>query len=37
MRLYYPKLMATIVKVLLYKKEENLACLLTAYYELALD
>ena len=29
--------MATIVKVMLYRKEESLACLLTAYYELALD
>ena len=33
-RLNFPCLMATIVKVLLYKEEEKLACLLTAYYEI---
>ncbi len=37
MRLYFPKLMADIVKILLHKKEQKLACLLTAYYELCLD
>ena len=36
-RLYFPCLMANIIKVLLFKKEEKLACLLTAYYELSLD
>jgi hypothetical protein len=29
--------MANIVKILLYRGEEKLACLLTAYYEIALD
>ena len=29
--------MANIIKVLLFKKEEKLACLLTSYYELSLD
>ena len=36
-RIYFPNLMSTIVKILLYKEEEDLACLLTAYYELSLD
>ena len=35
-RLNFPVLMATIVKILLYRKEEKLACLLTAYYEIEL-
>ena len=29
--------MSNIVQVLLYKKEQKLACLLTAYYELSLE
>lgn len=29
--------MASIVKILLYKKEQKLACFLTAYYELSLE
>lgn len=29
--------MANIVKILLYKKEEKLACILTAYYELSIE
>lgn len=29
--------MANIIKILLYKKEENLACLLTAYYEISIE
>ena len=33
-RINFPCLMATIVKVLLFKGEEKLACLLTAYYEI---
>ena len=37
MRLYFPVFMCNIVKVLLHKKEQKLACLLTAYYELSLD
>jgi len=36
-RIQFPCLMANIVKILLFKKEEKLACLLTAYYELSLD
>ena len=35
-RLNFPALMATIVKILLYREEEKLACLLTAYYEIEL-
>jgi len=29
--------MANIIKILLYKKEEYLACLLTAYYEISIE
>ena len=36
-RLFFPCLMANIIKVLLCKNEEKLACLLTSYYELSLD
>ena len=36
-RLHFPSFMANIAKILLYKGEEKLACLLTAYYELSLD
>lgn len=36
-RIHFPCLMANIVKILLYKKEENLACLLTAYYEISIE
>ena len=36
-RLYFPSLMSDIIKIMLFKKEEKLACLLTAYYELSLD
>lgn len=37
LRFKFPNLMANIVLILLHKREENLACFLTAYYELALD
>ena len=37
MRLYFPNLMATIAEILLYRGEEKLACLLTAYYEINLS
>ena len=37
LRLRFPKFMANIVKILLYRKEEKLACLLTAYYEICVD
>ena len=36
-RLQFPALMSNIAKILLFRKEEKLACLLTAYYELSLD
>ena len=36
-RLKFPCLMANIVRILLYQKEEKLACLLTAYYEISLE
>ena len=36
-RIYFPRLMADITKILLHKKEEKLACLLTAYYELSIE
>lgn len=29
--------MSTIIKILLYRKEVGLACLLTSYYEISLD
>ena len=37
LRLRFPLFMANIIKILLFRKEEPLACLLTAYFELALD
>ena len=37
LRLRFPLFMANIVKILLYRDEQKLACLLTAYFELALD
>ena len=37
LRIYFPSLMAKIVEILLYRQEEQLACLLTAYYELNLQ
>ena len=37
MRLRFPVLMATIIKILLFRKEVGLACTLTAYYEISLD
>ena len=37
LRLQFPLLMANIVKVMLFKEEEKLACLLTSYYEMSLD
>lgn len=33
----FPTLMANIIRILLYKKEEKLACYLTAFYEISLD
>ena len=36
-RLNFPSLMSTIVRILLYRNEEKLACLLTAYYEIELE
>jgi len=36
-RLRFPVFMANILKILLYRGEEKLACLLTAYYEISLD
>lgn len=33
----FPRLMANIIKILLYRNETSLACYLTAHYELALD
>ena len=36
-RLHFPVLMSNILKVLLFNEEERLACLLTAYYEVALE
>jgi len=36
-RLRFPVLMSTIIKILLYRKEVGLACLLTSYYEISLD
>ncbi len=36
-RLRFPCFMANIVKILLYRDEVNLACFLTAYYEISLD
>ena len=35
-RLNFPVLMATIIRILLHRDEEKLACLLTAYYEIEL-
>ena len=37
MRLRFPVLMATIIKILLYRKENKLACLLTSMYEISID
>jgi len=37
LRLRFPGFMANIVKILLFRGEEKLACLLTAYFEVALD
>ena len=37
LRFKFPSLMANIALILLHKEEENLACFLTAYYELALE
>jgi len=36
-RLRFHVLMATIIKILLFRKEVSLACMLTAYYEISLD
>ena len=36
-RLNFPVLMSNILKVLLFRDEEPLACLLTAYYEISVD
>jgi hypothetical protein len=36
-RLRFPCFMANVVKILLYRGEEKLACLLTAYYEISID
>lgn len=36
-RLKFPVLMANLIKILLFRKEEKLACLLTAYYEISID
>ena len=36
-RLRFPCFMANIVKMLLYRGEEKLACLLTSYYEISID
>ena len=37
LRIRFPLFMTNIVKILLFRGEEKLACLLTAYFELALD
>ena len=37
LRLHFPLFMANIVKILLFRGEEKLCCLLTAYFEVALD
>lgn len=37
LRFKFPCLMANIVQILLHRREESLACFLTAYYELALE
>lgn len=37
LRLRFPVFISNIIKILLYKEEINLACFLTAYYELSLD
>ena len=37
LRFKFPSLMANIVLILLHKGEEDLACFLTAYYELGLE
>jgi len=34
MRLMFPRFCSEILKILLYREEVHLACLLTAYYEL---
>ena len=36
-RLNFPMLMTNILKILLFQKEEALAKVLTAYYEVSLD
>ena len=37
LRLRFPVLMATIVKILLFRSELKLACLLTSMYEISID
>ena len=37
MRLRFPVLMATIIKILLYRKENKLACFLRSMYEISID
>jgi len=37
LRVRFPMLVTNILKILLHKEEEKLGCLLTGYYELAVD
>jgi hypothetical protein len=37
LRLRFPVLMSSIIKILLFRKELKLACLLTSMYEIAID
>lgn len=37
MRVRFPLALTNILKILLFKGEEKLACVLTAYYEIALE
>lgn len=37
LQLKFPRLMMQIVKILLYKKEEDLACFLTTFYEIQIN
>lgn len=36
-RVRFPLLMTDILKIILFKNDEKLACLLTAFYEIAID
>ena len=37
LRLRFPQFAANIIKIFLYRGEEKLACMLTAYYEISID